>query len=278
MKIKTTTIPGERFTRLTVLNCVEHPIYQMKCDCGKVVRKRIHDVKSGRIKSCGCLKREKTIQRNTATAKFNGLSHTPTGVSWGAMMSRCFNKNISTYAAYGASGITVCEFIRASPLNLVLLIGLRPDGKTLDRETNSGNYTCGQCSECFTKGWLMNVRWATPTQQGRNQRTNRIVTIGGISRCVSEWAEISGINSDVIRNRINRGWVGDSILSKPGTFRNNPGLVEICGVSKTKTEWCRIHNIPPSTLHNRIKRGWSGEKLISEQMPQGSWSKKCHTP
>ena len=110
------------------------------------------------------------------------------------MLQRCYNEKSKGFQAYGARGIKACEFIRASPLNLVLLIGERPSRHlTLDRINNSSGYHCGTCAECMANGWVLNVRWATAKQQSRNMKNNRLVTINGVTRCVAEWIEITGI-------------------------------------------------------------------------------------
>ena len=50
-----------------------------------------------------------------------------------------------------------------------------------------------------------NCRWATPKQQCRNKRNNRILTIDGQSRCLTEWAHIGGNDPSLISYRIGRG-------------------------------------------------------------------------
>lgn len=73
--------------------------------------------------------------------------------------NRCFNKNTSRYPDYGGRGITV-EF--PSPVAMaewiVHNLGYPPQGCSLDRIDNSGNYAPG------------NLRWATYKQQRANSR------------------------------------------------------------------------------------------------------------
>jgi hypothetical protein len=73
-------------------------------------------------------------------------------------------------------------------------LGPRPRGHTVDRIENSKNYEPG------------NVRWASAKQQQRNTSRNTIITVDGVSRCIAEWAEASGISSAVICARRKRGW------------------------------------------------------------------------
>lgn len=188
----------------------------------------------------------------------HGLRKTPTGNSWSAMMSRCFNKNYSVYQQYGAVGITVCEFIRKSPASILDLIGMRPVNKTIDRKDNLGNYSCGSCAQCVSMGWPMNIRWATNSEQGRNRKTNQIFEFAGVSRCVAEWSESTGVRSDLIYNRISRGVQSEKVLSPV----KEAIKFEINGQSKTLREWSDATGVKVKTLQRRLHFGISGEDLI----------------
>lgn len=170
-RIALVDLTGHRFDRLEVINMVSkrgRPYWLCRCDCGAEVVRRGDYLSRGSNQSCGCLAREISRDTRKRLQTTHGLSRTPTGRSWMAMMGRCFNPRHKDWKRYGAIGRTVCEFIKATPLNLVLLIGERPLGTSLDRTDNSGFYTCGSCAECLSKGWKFNVRWATPKQQVEN--------------------------------------------------------------------------------------------------------------
>ena len=61
-------ITGQKFGRLFVKEYVytrkKFPYYLCECDCGVIKTIRGGDLKSGCIKSCGCLNSEKVIERN----------------------------------------------------------------------------------------------------------------------------------------------------------------------------------------------------------------------
>lgn len=70
--IQKNNLIGQKFNRLTITEYCGKYKYLCLCDCGKEKIVNIYSLKTGHTKSCGCLHREKTIQRN----KINGpLKH-----------------------------------------------------------------------------------------------------------------------------------------------------------------------------------------------------------
>lgn len=130
----------------------------------------------------------------------------PLYFTWQQMIARCYHAHRPNYYLYGGRGIRVCEFFRAGPANLIAIIGDRPVGHTLERVDNNGHYSCGQCAECFRCTLPLNVKWATPKEQGRNRRNNRLIMADGTTLALIQWAELAGVTPEAISARMKRGW------------------------------------------------------------------------
>ncbi len=230
MRKRSEVVRDAEFGRLTVIKRINvkkgrKHLYKVKCRCrcGAIHICFVDGLLNGATKSCGCLSSEMTTERNFRTAKFGGISVEPewklTFSSWQSMMSRCRNKNCTAYEPYGGSGIKVCQTLAESPVDLADVIGMRPSSyHTLDRHPdNSGNYSCGRCEECRTKGWRKNIRWATRKEQMRNWSRNAFVTAFGETMTKSAWEEITGLSADVISYRLKHNWDPEDAVSVPPT-------------------------------------------------------------
>ena len=103
-------ITGKKFGKLTVLG-VHHlgkrntRYWLCKCECGKETVQISANLKSGRIKSCGCQRYIELSERN----KKHGMAGTRIYRIWRGMISRCKYKTATGYENYGARGISVCK-------------------------------------------------------------------------------------------------------------------------------------------------------------------------
>lgn len=134
----------------------------------------------------------------------NGL---PTAIynSWMAMKKRCSCKTDEHYKNYGGRGIKVCARWLSFG-NFLADMGERPANMTLDRIDNNGNYEPSNC------------RWATVKTQRNNSRQNRYVSFNGITKSLSEWAELTGIKRITIQKRFDAGLPPNKILYRGSLF------------------------------------------------------------
>ena len=165
-----------------------------QCECGATKEVIIKNLKSGQSKSCGCVGRKKTSERNQK----HGLRFTRTWRIWQAMKNRCYNKNVPQYHNYGGRGISVCDAWRNDFMSFYNDVGEAPEGKSIDRIDNDGNYEPG------------NVRWSTAKEQGRNKSNN--TKINGV--CITEISRSLGGNHALVRKRLNRGWDVEKAITK----------------------------------------------------------------
>lgn len=182
-------ITGQRFGRLTVLYRLHNIKGKTKwfcvCDCGNLKEVTLSDLKKGNTQSCGCLYKDIHTKHKKCDTRLYCI--------FGAVKSRCYNKNNKRYKDYGGRGIAVCDEWKddfMSFYNWAILNGYN-DTLTIDRIDVNGNYEPSNC------------RWVTPKQQARNRRSNRNYTINGETHCLKEWCEIVGLNYRTVQYRIN---------------------------------------------------------------------------
>jgi hypothetical protein len=209
---------GMRFGRLLALKRVENMVapsglsmamYECRCDCGHTSIVLGGHLANGRTRSCGCLARELTQERNRR-GKRHGLSGTRTYRSFLAAKKRCMDPNDRQWSYYGGRGI---KFLIPSVEALVAAIGECPPGLSLNRINNDGHYEIG------------NVEWADSKKQNNNRRSNVLITSNGRAQTAAQWADELfaelGVSSAAMCNRVRRGWTVEDILTTPAGIRRN---------------------------------------------------------
>lgn len=180
------------------------------CECGKESIAGAYAVKSGAIKSCGCLTREiNQSRKGERRPDWNGYRspdhpNRNTYSSWQSMKKRCLDPNSTGYANYGGKGITVCRRWLESFLNFVEDMGERPQGTTIDRwPDREGDYEPSNC------------RWATGSEQCYNRSISRPITIGTETKFLGQWCEQFGIGQTTVNQRERYGWDIITALTTP---------------------------------------------------------------
>jgi hypothetical protein len=145
-------------------NRVGHVCWWAQCDCGNRKLTAGEHLRSGAVRSCGCLHKAELAERNAAHGHSVRGNRSRTYGVWAGMKQRCSNPKAIGYANYGGRGIKVCERWESFE-NFLADMGEAPGGprgnadhRSIDRIDVEGNYEPGNC------------RWATQTEQIANRR------------------------------------------------------------------------------------------------------------
>lgn len=193
---------GQKFGRLTVV--AEAPNYKSGkarwrcvCDCGGETITATNQLRSGRTKSCGCLRIEAATQtrKNVAT---HGMTGTRIYKCWSGMKGRV--KRNDHYKS-----VTICDEWKNdfTAFYAWSIANGYSDNLTLDRIDTTGNYEPSNC------------RWVDYKVQENNRTNNHIIEIGGVRRTASEWSRITGIQAATLIIRHNAGWPESDMLIPP---------------------------------------------------------------
>lgn len=149
-----------QYYKWTVLWELPHGMCVCRCECGRIHKRPLRALKTGKSQQC---KRCGII----ATARHNKVSQPRHNERlyriWCNMKSRCYNPNFPKWQSYGKLGVKVCDEWKNSYLSFKewsVNNGYAPE-LSLDRIDVEGNY----CP--------INCRWTTPHVQCCNQRLRK---------------------------------------------------------------------------------------------------------
>lgn len=177
---------GKCKSRLFVAKC-------LLCNNEKQIS--LYEVRSGRIKSCGCV---------PPGAK-HGKCYTNVYKAYSGIKTRCYNKQSVAYKNYGDRGITMCDEWK-NDFNFFYDWAINngyADGLEIDRINVNGNYEPDNC------------RWATPLVQSRNRRSNKYIEYNGERLTYAEWSYRLSSDRHLVGTRIKNGWDEISAITKP---------------------------------------------------------------
>lgn len=135
--------------------------------------------------------------------KGRSISYEPWYSSYASMMQRCYNSKAANYKLYGGRGIKVCdEWHDVETFEKWVMESGYQKGLTIDRIDVNGDYSPSNC------------RWASKKDQANNRRNTRYVTIDGITKTLTEWAEFSGLSRSTLCSRYEDGVRGVMLLHR----------------------------------------------------------------
>lgn len=200
-------LSGRRFGRWVVVDRAENRSgrshWNCVCECGATASVASCSLTLGKSVSCGCFNVEGTVARCLSHGHANGGNGTRTYNCWRNMKARCTNPRNHKWPDYGGRGITYTPAWETFD-GFLADMGECPSSKhSIDRIDVNGNYEPSNC------------RWATPIEQGNNQRTNTLLTHNGRTMTLADWARETGIGHTTILQRINRSkWSVERALTE----------------------------------------------------------------
>ena len=171
------------------------------CACGAEKIARISHLRSGSVKSCGCLLKSKPKEvHGTHLA-----SRTSEYKAWYGLVKRCNDQNHPAYKHYGGRGIYVCGRWLGDEgfASFLMDMGKKEKGYSIDRIDNNGPYSKENC------------RWASASIQANNRRTNILFSCLDKTLTLSEWSKVNGISCNTMRERIKSGWSVKEAITTP---------------------------------------------------------------
>lgn len=134
-----------------------------ECECGKIIKTRLSNLKDGTTQSCGCYHSE--ILKKGCKPLKHGMTNDRLYNVWQGMKQRCYYSKHNHYKDYGGRGIIICDEWKNNFnafYNWAISHGYDKNAKrnqcTIDRIDVNGNYEPSNC------------RWVSQSIQNLNKR------------------------------------------------------------------------------------------------------------
>lgn len=196
-------LSGEIFGRLTVVshnrfdNIKDATMWNCVCECGNNTVCSSKHLRTGKISSCGCLKKEQMSNRFST----HKLSETVEYNCWLGIKGRCFNPKNRAYSDYGGRGIIVCDEWNNSFDVFFRDMGRKPSQfYSIERKDVNGNYEPSNC------------KWATPVEQARNRRNSLFFEYKDVRMSAKWWADLFEVEYSCAVRRIKADGIESAFL------------------------------------------------------------------
>ena len=193
----------------------------------------------------GKIKELKTIKENKYKTRLYRIYHN--------MKQRCNNPKNTYYDYYGGKGIAICdEWNDFEIFKMWANNNGYSDNLTIDRINGDLGYEPNNC------------RWITRKEQSQNIKSNRMITVDGVTMNVVQWSAFLGINKNTLTKRLNEGKTEQDFIKSIDKTHSiyHPLKINIDGIDFSVEELSIKYNINKNTIRSRIYRGLCENDLI----------------
>ena len=192
---------GQKFNKLTVIERIDgkRTKWKCQCECGNITEVSSANLKSGAVKSCGCLRHKQSHNY------MHGKSKSSLYQMWKSMIYRCEKPNHIAYKFYGERGISVCDEWHDFLVFEKWVMETKPEP----------NYTIERID--VNEGYNpLNCTWIPMKEQANNRRSCVMITYGNETHNLKEWCDLLKLNYKLVHNRIYKlGWDFEKAISHP---------------------------------------------------------------
>lgn len=189
------------------------------------------------------------VRTKRLRGQFNGKFRSAEYNAWSVMMQSCYNTEHPQYKNYGGRSIRVSRRW-FNFMNFLKDVGRKPTRKhMLTRINRDKDYKPG------------NVKWATRREVSNNRRTSKFITIGRVTKTLTEWARLKKIKMGAVASRRRRGMSTEDAIKTPARKHNTKYTYK--GRTLLASEHAKIHGLPVKLVQVRLSRGYSIEQALT---------------